>query len=341
VLAGITAIQNYVVLAWSGRPITAATSIARELVMFGTWALLTPPIAIAASWIRARGRAAHLAHVPLVAAASLSHNALLVLALPLLRATPEAPPFAEQLAAMVGRYFVLDVVFYGAIVLATLAAAWAAAYRRRDADSARLEADLARARLDALRGQLQPHFLFNALHAASALIELDPARARRAIVKLAELLRATLEVRAPVISLAEELALLDGYLELQRIRFGDRLTIALDVPAELHGAAVPPLVLQPLVENAIRHGLGARPEAGAIAIAARVAGARLQLTVADDGVGLAACREERVGLGATRARLATLYAGAAALELAPRPGGGAVATVELPLARAPREGVAR
>lgn len=332
-LAAITAAQNYAFLAWAGRPIGAWHAIWRELIMFGTWAVLTPPIVAVTRWAQ-RSPAARAVHVPAMLACSLAHNVLLVAARFAIEDGP-LPPFVDQLWGTLGRAFVLDVVFYAAVVFVVEAVTWSAAYRRRVAEAARLEADLARSRLDALRGQLQPHFLFNALHAASSLIDTDPAGARRMIVRLSELLRATLEVRAPVVTLAEELALLERYLDVLRVRFHDRLTVTIDVPAELRGAAVPPLVLQPLVENAARHGIGARPEAGVIAISARRLGGRLRLVVADDGAGLEARHEERVGLGATRRRLAALHGDAAALTLSARAAGGTEAAIELPYEEAP------
>lgn len=318
VLAMITAAQQYTFLAYIGRPMEPWMAVWRELIMFGTWAALTPPIVM----LTRRARRSRAWHIPACIATSLAHNAMLVGARYLIE-TDELPPFSEQLVHMLGRYFILDVIFYAAIVGVVEAALWADAYRRR-------EADLARARLDALRGQLQPHFLFNALHAASSLIDTDPVAARRTIVRLSDLLRATLDIERPVVSLADELVLLDRYLDIQRVRFADRLSVAIDVPVELRTAAVPPLILQPLVENAIRHGIGTRPEAGTIAISARRDGDHLRLVVSDNGIGLSESRTERVGLGTTRARLEALHGDAAFVTLRDRTGGGAETIVELP-----------
>ncbi|MCW5809087.1 MAG: histidine kinase, partial [Deltaproteobacteria bacterium] len=280
-LALITAVQNYVFLDWAGQPIDAWTALWRELVMFGGWALLTPPIALAALRIHHRGGLAYALHAPLIVAAAFAHGLMMIGSRYVLPVDRELPPFGDQLRAMIGRTFVLDVVFYAAIVFVALAVTWARAYRR-----------LSRAREEALRAQLQPHFLFNALHAVSSLIDTEPAAARRAIVRLSDLLRATLEVERATVTLEEELALLELYLDIQRLRFHDRLTVTIDVPAELRRAEVPPLSLQPLVENAIRHGIGTRPEPGTIAIAARRIGERVAISVADDGAGLAGAPAE-------------------------------------------------
>jgi LytS/YehU family sensor histidine kinase len=209
-------------------------------------------------------------------------------------------------------------VFYFAVVAVIEAVRWWSAYRA-----------LSRARLDALASQLQPHFLFNALHAASSLIDTDPPAARKTLVRLSDLLRATLDVKQHTVPLSEELALLDLYLDIQRIRFHDRLTVTIDVAPDAALVRVPPLLLQPLVENAIRHGIGTKPDAGTIAITARRARGRVTITVADDGVGLPADHAERIGLGTTRERLLTLFPDAR-FELRSRSAGGTEAVIEVP-----------
>lgn len=311
-LAMITAVQNYSFAAWAGQPMAVWPAIWRELIMFGTWAMLTPGIV----WLTLR--APRWAHVGGVIAASIGHSALIVFAYSILDGAPES--FAEPIISIVGRYFVLDVLFYAAVVFVVLAVV---AVRAKS----RLAVDLAEARLEALRGQLQPHFLFNALHAVSSLIDSDPPAARKTIVRLSDLLRATLDVRTPVVSFAEELALLDHYLAIQRVRFRDRLEVRIDVDDGARIAAVPPLILQPLVENALHHGIGARPGPAVLEIEARRTGDRLRLAVRDDGAGLAANHEERIGLGTTRARLAAFGGGTLSLSNRAR---GVEARVDLP-----------
>ena len=312
-LALVTAVQNYSFAAWLGRELPVWPAVWRELVMFGSWAVLTPGIV----WVTLR--LPRWAHVPGVIVASITHSALLVAIHSAI--VGEAPPsFVDDVISIVGRYFVIDVLFYAAVVFVVM---MVVAMRAKS----RLAVDLAEARLEALRGQLQPHFLFNALHAVSSLIDSDPPAARKTIVRLSDLLRATLEVKAPAVSLAEELALLDRYLDIQRVRFRDRLAVTIDVPDPVRVAAVPPLILQPLVENALQHGIGKRPGPGTLEITAKRTGDRLTLVVRDDGGGLAETYTERIGLGTTRARLAAL--GEASLTLANRDRG-VEARIELP-----------
>ena len=192
--------------------------------------------------------------------------------------------------------------------------------------------ELQAAQLRALRAQLQPHFLFNTLHAIGAVAPRDGATAARMTTLLGDLLRQTLRDRGNgLVSLAEEQELLHPYLALQQLRFADRLRVELDVPPEALGAAVPDLVLQPLVENALQHGIEARPGAGRVRITGRRDGATLVVQVHDDGVGLAGGQlAPGTGLGATRARLQALYGDAASLTLASNANGGTTATLRLP-----------
>jgi LytS/YehU family sensor histidine kinase len=193
---------------------------------------------------------------------------------------------------------------------------------------------LAEARLQLLSMQLQPHFLFNTLNTIAELVHDDPDAADRMITGLSDLLRRTLELGpTQEIPLAAELALLDQYLDIQRARFGDRLRVTFAVAEDAKRAAVPVLLLQPLVENAIRHGLGERLSAGHIDIAAERRDGRLIVTVADDGTGSAANTagpQERVGLGNTRARLEALYGPGHRLDLSVSPSHGARVTLDIP-----------
>jgi sensor histidine kinase YesM len=208
------------------------------------------------------------------------------------------------------------------------------AFHARTLRASQLETEVARAQLDALRRQLQPHFLFNTLHAISALMSRDVQGARRMIAKLSDLLRLTLDESEHEVPLAQELAFLEQYLDLQRLRFGDRLRIEQHVAAAALDCRVPRLVLQPIVENALHHGIERRAAAGRIVIdAARHAGV-LELRVRDDGPGMGVLEGENViegvGLSNTRARLQHLYGSAASLTLADNPEGGVCVTVIVP-----------
>ena len=205
--------------------------------------------------------------------------------------------------------------------------------RQREAQASRLAAQLAEARLGALRMQLHPHFLFNSLNAVSVLVrERDPASALRMLELLGDVLRKVLrsEQRNEV-PLAEELEFLEEYLAIEQVRFSDRLRVQWTIEEAARAAVVPSLLLQPLVENAIQHGVAKRAEAGRIEIAARVAEGRLILSVADDGVGMGPEVREGVGLANTRERLRTLYGSEATLAIASVPGQGTRITLTLPL----------
>ncbi len=200
----------------------------------------------------------------------------------------------------------------------------------------RLQARLSEARLDALASQLRPHFLFNTLNAISVLMHRDPRAADLMLTRLADLLRATLRTPGTrEVPLRAEMDLLRRYLDIMRVRFGPRLGVEEAVPPELEDVLVPPFLLQPLVENALEHGIERRSGAGRVRIAAEAVEGRLRLTVWDDGPGVGPARDEGVGLSNTRRRLEQMYAAAGRLELSSEPGGGTRASVELPLRRAP------
>ena len=194
--------------------------------------------------------------------------------------------------------------------------------------------------LKLLESQLEPHMLFNTLANLRVLIGLDPARAQAMLDHLIAFLRATLQAsRTGSHALGDEFDRIGDYLELMRIRMGDRLQVQLDLPEALRGLAVPPLLLQPLVENAIQHGLEPKVEGGRIDISARRHGDRLTLEVRDTGAGLSAAPSSAgtgFGTGQVRERLATLYGSRASLCLQVNSGveGGVVATIELPLPHA-------
>lgn len=251
-------------------------------------------------------------------------------------AHPLAQPWRDLLHAPLGGVrFGYAFAVYLVVLGWTRAVQLATAERERAVEAAALRAGLAEAELRALRSQLEPHFLFNALNGISALVGQDPERARRMLVRLSELLRLALERRdAALAPLARDLEFAARYLELQQLRFGDRLVVRLDADAEARRAEVPALLLQPLVENAIRHGIQRRAAAGLVEVAAWREGDELVLRVRDDGPGPGAgpSPEANTGLGlsATRERLATRYGERARVELRDAPGGGAEATVRLP-----------
>ncbi|HEX6746788.1 MAG TPA: histidine kinase [Longimicrobium sp.] len=213
------------------------------------------------------------------------------------------------------------------------------ARRRRAAEAAarEMEARLARAELEALRVQLQPHFLFNTLNTVAGLADAEPALARSVVERLSALLRAALRATAETeVELARELEVLDDYLAIQQTRFRGRLHASVAAEPGSERALVPSLILQPLVENAIRHGIAPRAAPGRVEVTARADGGSLVLEVADDGVGLAGERAEGTGLANTRARLDALYAGGHRFTLEPRAAGGTIVRLELPFRTRPR-----
>jgi signal transduction histidine kinase len=210
-------------------------------------------------------------------------------------------------------------------------------YMQRERDNAvlqaTLQAELASARLQTLRLQLNPHFLFNALNSIASLVPSDAAKADTAIAALSSFLRASLSgTRGEETTLENELRLVDAYLEIEVLRF-EWLTVDLDVPDALRSASVPAFVLQLLVENAIRHGLAPRRTPGRVHIAARVNRDRLTLSVSDDGVGFGARSADSslgIGLQNVRARLAQLHGSDGKLTLEPSKPHGTVATIHIP-----------
>jgi signal transduction histidine kinase len=205
--------------------------------------------------------------------------------------------------------------------------------RERLAESERAAVE---ARLKLLQAQVEPHFLFNTLANLQALIAVDPQRAQAMLGHLDGYLRATLATtRNDRETLAEEFALLRAYLEILAIRMGPRLAYELDLPGSLSKATLPPMLLQPLVENAIKHGLEPKVDGGRIRVSARADGRQLVLVVEDTGMGRAAGASASagtgVGLANVRERLAAVYAGAAAMEIEENPGGGMRVTLRLPI----------
>jgi LytS/YehU family sensor histidine kinase len=203
--------------------------------------------------------------------------------------------------------------------------------RRVQAESAELHAQLADARLNALRAQLNPHFLFNTLNAISTLVEEDPRGVRRMIARLGDLLRHTLDEGAEQeIPLARELAMLRRYLDIMEVRFQGKLEVSIESEKSLDDALVPNLVLQPLVENAFRHGLALIQNVGRVNVRAVRNDGDLVLTVSDNGRGPAWEMREGVGLTNSRARLTQLYGTRHSLTLRAGEGGGAVVEVRVP-----------
>jgi signal transduction histidine kinase len=201
-------------------------------------------------------------------------------------------------------------------------------------EAQRLRAELAESRLAAVTSQLQPHFLFNTLQSISTLIHRDPVAADAMLAKLSDLLRDVLRrSRSALVSLGDELRMTETYLDLARVRFGDRLRITIEVDDAVRGAVVPMLLLQPLIENALKHGVGRRAAGGQVGVSARGIDRRLSITVWDDGVGFenGDAGREGTGLANTRERLRHAFGDDQSLHVGARDGGGVDVSISMPL----------
>ena len=229
-----------------------------------------------------------------------------------------------------------SVVMYFTFLGCVYAFTYFAELREREAHQARLSAQLAEARLGALRMQLNPHFLFNSLNALAVLVrDRNTEDASRMLERLGSVLRQVLQgEKRHEVPLNEELRFIEQYLAIEQVRFSDRLRLIWSIEPSARDALVPEFILQPLVENAVRHGIAKRSEAGTIEVSAAVDDEELVLSVRDDGPGY---REEQaaagVGLANVRARLETLFGRAGRLELRRGESGGTIAMLRMPLRR--------
>ncbi len=284
------------------------------------WALLTPCI----FWLAARqmvGRNTPRLRIPLHIAVALAVSIAVHLGVRLICMhvlSLENPCPFEPWAAIINFAFINELMIYGAV----LATGFARAYYHRqrageekaqalEMQKSRLEAQLSKARLDTLRMQLNPHFLFNTLNSISSMVETDPKGARAMVARLSDLLRSVLdEGSRQEIPLDKEMQLLEDYLEIQQIRFGDRLTITTSIAPETNHAMVPAFLLQPLVENTVKHGVQPHADTTCIRIEAEKVEDMLQLTVSDNGPGPEGGIENLAfgtGLSNIRERLEGLY----------------------------------
>jgi two-component system, LytTR family, sensor kinase len=324
--------QIYFYFSRTERPLTVTRSLAWQLAAVYLYAALTPLVL----WLARRfpfDRQRWRRNLAVHACAGLAVSAAWGVGHILLDAW-FAQNFARLTATNLLRlvFFFLDkeLLVYWLLVLASQASNYYQRYREG-------ELRASQAQLQALKMQLHPHFLFNALHSISALVHTDPDAADKMIARLGDFLRLTLDTAATQeVALRQELNFLNCYLEIERIRFHDRLTTRLHVEPQTLNCRVPNLILQPVVENAIRHGVAVRSGPGHIEVRAERRGEMLRLQVRDNGPGLPAEPAARkkseggVGLSNTRARLAQLYGAAYRFELENAPEGGAVVTLEIP-----------
>lgn len=331
----VFAAQSHVAAAVRGQPLPWGGTLAAWSVWSGAWALLTP----AMLWLARRlpvtrrdvWRALAL-HSAASAGSVLLHLALYAAAAPLVGAPGFTGDWSATYARLIGSAFLPSLAVYWVLLGAVQFLRLQQAVHERERRQLGLEAQLAEARLLALRSQLQPHFLFNTLNSIAVLTGDDPAAARHMLQLLCALLRKVLDKDASAeVTLREECDFISNFLEIEQIRFADRLSYRIDIPPQLLGARVPSLVLQPLVENALCHGLAPRARPGRIVVSARAEDGMLQLAVSDDGAGLARHMRWGIGLSNTRARLQHMFGERQHFAIGARPGGGAVATLAIPL----------
>lgn len=293
-LALLFAVQVAMDASYGGRRISASQALILSLAGWYGWALLSPLII----WIAhrlgntRRGIALHVLVAIVLTLTKIAATSVI------LRRGGFDPRAIFSIASLP-----LNLMTYAAIVFATHGVD---AYRR----AAQARALLTEARLNLLKAQLEPHFLFNTLHSIAELMHHDVDAADRMLTRLSELLRASLEAGArQEIPLAEELALVERYLEIERVRLGARLRTEIDVDPKALDGLVPMFVLQPIVENAVRHAVASRTAGGKILLRVKAHAGELQIDVEDDGPGFAPERSEGIGLRNTRARLEQLYGG--------------------------------
>lgn len=280
-----------------------------------------------------------LLHLGIFAIISLAHAAIITWTTGLENPVAYLFPLSARLARSLYSAMPIVVPMYGAVLAAAWAMEEARERERRSIRASQLEAQLRSAELAALRAKLQPHFLYNTLQGIAALVtDMQPSQAVVAIERLSDLLHASLrDDGRDEVPVREEVQLAERYLGLQQMRFGERLKYELTVAPEVADCLVPVLLLQPLVENAVVHGLDAGQERLRVTVAAEPSADGIELRVENDGpapVADASSNGHGVGIAATRARVATAYGERGSLTLLPRPGGGATVRVMLPRSRA-------
>ena len=335
VLAFLGAAGTHVYNVTIGGPETWTQLLAWYMAISVVWSFLTPPVyALSRRYSFERGTWKMVLPLHLVASIVVTcvGASIIVWLEPYVTWTPEAHlPFFPH---MLSRAF-MDLQRYWYILLITQAIDYYGKYRERELQSSQLEAQLAHAQLEVLKIQLEPHFLFNTLNSIAALARNDGPAAENMTLQLADLLRFSLDAMGVhEVPLSRELTILQKYIDIQQTRFQDRLKVDMDIAGNTLSALVPNMILQPLVENAIRHGIGPRRAPGLIRVSTRQVFDELWMEISDNGMGLTrfggAVPSEGVGLRNTRARLQQLYNHDHRLTLEDVPGGGCVVKIHIP-----------
>ncbi len=310
------------------------------------WALATPLVLSlgrkypAAEWRRVSAWLAHLAACAAIGLASAGWDAMWEVWLNPWALSPAPRSFAQLWLYKFDNGLLADVILYGVILVVGSMLDSRERLARQQTETARLNEQLSKAQLSALRRQIEPHFLFNTLNAIAGLVrEKRGDDAIRMIAALSDFLRRVVEDSGrQQVPLAEELEFAQQYLDIQKVRFAERLQIRVDVPVELFPAQVPSLILQPMVENAVKHGIAKRVQGGAIRIAAARSNGRLTLSVYNDGPGLPEGWEKTqsgVGISNVRTRLQNLYGDEFEMSMRNQASGGVEVSVSVPFAFQP------
>jgi len=334
--------QQYIMLNIQGEKMPLIGVLIFSMPFWYLWALFAPLVVWLARrvpLVRTHWVSKVAAHVLIASVLAFLHSLILVaIQVALQPAASEemlAQPFWKLFVSFAAYELSINLLAYSAIVGITYATDFYRRYKERELVASQALAQLSQAQLRALRMQLNPHFLFNTMNTIAMLVRKQESdEAVRTIAGLSDLLRYVLEdTRTHEVPLRQELEFVERYLAIEQIRFADRLKVHVDAEPDTLDGHIPNLLLQPIVENAIHHGIASRAAASLIEVTARKVGDMLVLSVRDDGPGLAGRDEDRgdgVGLGNTRARLARLYGEVQSLELADSPSQGAVVTITLP-----------
>ena len=341
VVAVFSITQSMLTLFMAGRRVAVWPEVALGAVDAYQWALYTPLVfGIAGRYPLRRERLARSLPVHLLAGSAFALLTVSINWLVSLALYPSIMPFPRY----VGFMFHYNLQWYAVVVGIRYALDYYRAFRDRELLASRLETQLAQSRLAALQMQIHPHFLFNVLNTIAEVMHHDVRLADRMMSQLGDLLRATFErPSTDTVPLRSEIQFLRAYLELEAARFPDRLTVDIRVSPGAERAEVPSFILQPLVENAVRHGVARSRHPGRVEIRAEACGDRLHVEVNDNGAGLAEKTGGRAGVGLANvsARLAQLYGAGHRFEVRNREEGGVAAVLEIPLRDAREEPLPR
>src|SRR5262245_1842994 len=338
------AVSYGVALSQNDKRFGIAASLRLNLVLFYLWGVFSPIILRFCRRFRVEFRRLSIrnlmVHVPAIVLFAAVHETLLLAILWFIRpsARSELPTIADYYARHFGYGFYIDLIIASLIVIGAHALLYYDDFRASELQQSSLKTQLAQAQLHALKMQLHPHFLFNTLHSISSLVLEDPPKANSMIARLGDFLRLTLENSdQQLVSLKQETEFLRSYLEIEQVRFGERLTVSFQLEPQTLSAHVPHLILQPVVENAIQHAIAPRAARGQINIEAKRIDSLLRLEVRDNGPGITSngglLRKKGLGLNNVRTRLHQIYGSAFRFELTNARDGGVTVVMEIPFQR--------